>query len=1027
MHTIHVRKDMSRIAVLLFVCSVLSSPLVSHAATASITITETSVNAGVPYNVSWTSSGATSCTVSGPGVSSTALNGGPISVTQTTTGVKTYNISCSSTTAGCVWTDNGTGNTEDFPCLTDHQCTAGAVCSPQGAFCRNETDAPGNFCRLDNYTCSGSCTTSTVTGTDSVTVNPAPPPTATLNASLTTVPYASPQTTLTWSSTNASTCTGTGFSTGGAANNSTGVVVSPTQNTTYSISCSGLTAPPGTASRTITVTGVPAPVVAFSASPATVALGGSSTLTWSATNAGTGCTGTGFLTNGATSGSASVQPAVNTTYSISCTGQGGTGVGAAGVGVTGGGGAATVIVFDGNDGQMHAIIKPDAPAIYANPIGWAIYAGWANERNRVCTLVDPTSYPTTFQTRSFDSPGDNSVIKYNGSTWYLENAGGSNNIKYANWPSSLICMSPSTPDTALSGNGVAGTASITVASGTAVNLTWLSQYGNVRKATCSAQNFSTDTWIPESCVETVTCDTCGTGGQVCAAAPRKPIATTPLSKALAFLGIEAEVAHALGQNGRCTTDITCTPAHSGPSPFGGTTTVFPTVTTTYTYTCTNAIGSTAKSITVNIPTGPACSDGLDNDSDGTCDIGGCTVNSVVLPADPGCMSGTDVNEDPNPPPNPVGLTATCASDGQSVSFDWSDAAGATAGYYLRVDKPVGTTCPAPWITAPWNPNRCYPQPDNVPTSAYNNYPVTPGVAYNGWNVHSITPANGEYSSGAWGVAFTCTPVVPPVSGSCSVSPLSANTGTPVSWSASASGGNGTYTYVWTIPTGTPSSGTSNPQTTTYSSGGSKTASVIITSNGVSSSPISCNADSNPGDGTVAVTAIPVATLSASPDPVPSGTASTLTWDCDNSTSASISSIGAVSPTANGSVSTGNLSNPPQASYSYTLTCTGATGSDTDSYTVDVINPTVNLTATPDHVESVPPNNSSLIAWSGALVDACTVTRDGAAFAAGGAAGSQSATNITKQTLFNVVCSAGAIPNVANDSALVNVEGNYETF
>ena len=59
-----------------------------------------------------------------------------------------------------------------------------------------------------------------------------------------------------------------------------------------------------------------APRLSFSANPASVAPGGSSTLSWSSN--GLACTGSGFLPLVA-SGSASVSPSVTTTYSIACT------------------------------------------------------------------------------------------------------------------------------------------------------------------------------------------------------------------------------------------------------------------------------------------------------------------------------------------------------------------------------------------------------------------------------------------------------------------------------------------------------------------------------------------------------------------------------------------------------------------------------------------------------------------------------------------------------------------------------------
>ena len=64
-----------------------------------------------------------------------------------------------------------------------------------------------------------------------------------------------------------------------------------------------------------------APTLTFSANPPSVAPGASSTLTWSSTNA-TSCSGVGFSPSGA-SGSLLVSPTVSTTYSITCTGSGG--------------------------------------------------------------------------------------------------------------------------------------------------------------------------------------------------------------------------------------------------------------------------------------------------------------------------------------------------------------------------------------------------------------------------------------------------------------------------------------------------------------------------------------------------------------------------------------------------------------------------------------------------------------------------------------------------------------------------------
>ncbi len=977
----------------------LSTP-VAHAATASVTITETSVVQGVPYNVSWTSSGASTCVVSGPGVSSSALSGSQ-SVTQTTTGAKNYSIMCS--TSGCTWALSFS----DDSCVGNDACTQGGACSPSGALCENHTQkmiGGEPVCNADHYVCSGSC--SAASGSDSVTVTAAPAPTATLNASPTTVPYATPSSTLTWSSTNASSCVGTGFSTGSATSGS--VVVAPQANTTYSISCSGYTAPAGTASATVTVTGVPAAAVSLVASPTSVALGSSATLTWSSTNAST-CTGTGFSTGGNTSGSAQVTPATNTTYSISCTGQGGTGTASAGIGVTGGGSSA-VTVFDGSDGAMKAYVLPDANAnggVSLNNTS-AIYAGWANERNRTCFLVDPTSYPTAWSTRSFNSPDNNTVLKYIAPNWAVHPASG-NNIKYS-W---LTCQTNQKPDVSLTGNGVAGTASITVAAGSAVNLTWLSQYGEVRQGTCSAQNFATDTWVPGHYEDNWQCEpSCGGGGTQCVSGPHKPLASA-FSGVLKFLGIQPEVAHALPVDGLCTNNQVWVPGATANKPFGGSTTVNPMVTTTYTYTCANAIGSTAKSITVTVPTGPQCSDGLDNDSDGTCDLGACTP---ALPADPGCMNATDTTEDPNPPPSPVLSSAVCAPNGTSVTLDWSDTS--VNGYYLRIAKPASGVCPGSLVIPAWNTNICIPSPDIVNPSTYVLSPIVSGTAYNYW-VMSRT-ATGEWSNPASYGSFTCNVVAPPITASCSVSPSTIATGQNVTWTAAASGGTPPYTYTWSGSA--PLSGTGNPKIVQYSTTGVKTGSVTVTDAAAGSSgAVSCTTggggDPAGNPSTTITTAAPTANLTG-PASVVSGSSATLTWSSTDATSCvgtGFNTGGAANNLSPG-VSVGPLSNPPQPFYDYQITCSGATAPPaSDTHRVNITVPTADISATPDRVDTAAGQQSTLT-WTTSQVTTCAVTGTNG-FSSSGLTGTNVSTGVigAHGDTFTITCDGGA----ATDYVIIN--------
>jgi len=126
-------------------------------------------------------------------------------------------------------------------------------------------------------------------------------------------------TTLTWSSTNAESCTIEPDI--GTVDPSGSITVSPSDTTTYTITAtgSGITA---TDKVTVTVT-YPVPVAIISAVPATINVNENSTLTWSATNA-TSCVIDNGVGNVDVTGSTTVTPTTNTTYTITATGPGGT-------------------------------------------------------------------------------------------------------------------------------------------------------------------------------------------------------------------------------------------------------------------------------------------------------------------------------------------------------------------------------------------------------------------------------------------------------------------------------------------------------------------------------------------------------------------------------------------------------------------------------------------------------------------------------------------------------------------------------
>jgi hypothetical protein len=145
------------------------------------------------------------------------------------------------------------------------------------------------------------------------------PPTVSFSAAPATIAAGQPVT-LTWSSTNASSCSASDGWSGSRPTSGSQAVV-PSATTTFILTCTGVGGAVSTSAQ-VTVT-TPAPTVSLAASPAGIAAGESSTLTWSSTGAGS-CTASGGWSGArATSGSQAVNPSSTTGYALTCTGAGG--------------------------------------------------------------------------------------------------------------------------------------------------------------------------------------------------------------------------------------------------------------------------------------------------------------------------------------------------------------------------------------------------------------------------------------------------------------------------------------------------------------------------------------------------------------------------------------------------------------------------------------------------------------------------------------------------------------------------------
>jgi hypothetical protein len=304
--------------------------------TLTFTAQPAAITTGQSSTLTWTGANATSCTASG-GWTGTQLLAGTLVVSPTAT--TTYTLAC--TGPGGTLSQSATVTvTAPLPTLSLAALPPAIITGQSSTLTWvsvNTTDCTASIGWAGAQATSGSLVVSptattiyalactgpggTVSRSDTLTVNPVPAPTVAL-AALPTAITIGQSSTLTWSSTNATGCTATGGWTGVQATSGT-MVMTPTATTIYTLACTG-TGGTATQSATVTVGPIPPPTLSFTALPASISAGQSSTLSWTSTNA-TSCTATGGWTGSQLpSGTLMVSPTVLTIYGLDCAGPGGT-------------------------------------------------------------------------------------------------------------------------------------------------------------------------------------------------------------------------------------------------------------------------------------------------------------------------------------------------------------------------------------------------------------------------------------------------------------------------------------------------------------------------------------------------------------------------------------------------------------------------------------------------------------------------------------------------------------------------------
>ncbi|OHA45956.1 MAG: hypothetical protein A2828_00845 [Candidatus Terrybacteria bacterium RIFCSPHIGHO2_01_FULL_43_35] len=196
------------------------------------------------------------------------------------------------------------------------------------------------------------------------------------------------------------------------------------------------------------------------------------------------------------------------------------------------------------------------------------------------------------------------------------------------------------------------------------------------------------------------------------------------------------------------------------------------------------------------------------------------------------------------------------------------------------------------------------------------------------------------TSGTQTLTRSCTNTVnvdyPPISGSCAPSPPTINISGSTTWSATPSGGTGTYTYTWSGTDGL--SGNTQSINKSYTTGGTKSAQVTITS-GSQTATITCS--------TLRVVSPPPSlTASCSVSPTSILVGETATWS-------SVSSGGTGSYTYFWSGTDGLTSSSQSATKTYTTA-----GTKSASVTVTSGSQTVTVSCSSTLAVNLPPLNVS---------------------------------------------------------------------
>ncbi|TSD05640.1 MAG: hypothetical protein Greene07147_345 [Parcubacteria group bacterium Greene0714_7] len=842
-----------------------------------------------------------------------------------------------------------------------------------------------------SITYSITCTDGIQTVSSSATVTVSAPiiaPTATLSANPTSLVVGS-SSTLTWGSTNATSCTGINFSTASA--NAGSVSVTPSQTTSYLVSCTGAGGS-ASASQTVTVSSIPTPTVSLSATPTSLNSGSSATLTWSSTNA-VSCVGSGFETGGNTSGSISTGAlSATTNYSITCTGASAVSSG--------------IWQYSESDISDFACPLTDPNKAYSsvptcppNPTGKAcsiptckvntISACNINTDIYSCVGASPAVTPqTAFATANVQVNSTSSGVLsgscsvsptsvYTGSpvTWTASASGGAGSYTYS-WSGTDSLSGTVASISKIYTTVGTKTASVTVTSPSGVTSVTLQGEKHCSGGTKVGSYGSTEDGVgftggANSAMAGV-CSEITPAGGCCSVDVRETLNSVgqPVNTYYHYEAYSnASLASKTSTSGNTT-------RHNY---FGGLATA--SAPASITASCSNSVvvGVSLSDLTTGSLTPLSVTAGVNSTfTAGVNNTGGVATPVfgsrmyVCLASDSACLNNY--------------LTQLDSIWGRifSLFIHFAEANTSIKIALSRISISAGGS--------------------GTETGSYTF--LSPG-AYQ-MRFCADTPLNEVNESNELDNCSAWTPLtVNPgtLTASCSPSPSTGYVGDSLIWTVTPSGGVGSYTYVWSGTDGL--TGTGATVSKTYGTAGTKSASVIVTS-GTGAVTATC------GAGTIQNT--PTVLITATPNTIIKGvTSPRIDWTSSYATSCT----GTNFPT--GSATVGSVTVSPPVTTTYGITCTSGTRSASSSATVTVNPADITLNISP--AVTVRQGDPATVSWGVVgTPDSCSISGPGLSSTA--FSGAQSVI-INQQSTYTMNCLTGGVPS--SKSVTIGVTPRFDEF